>query len=223
MWDESPAAASAPTQRAGLRGPLRDYLSRNAVRWRHDCAGFGWLAQGHDHAWWLNRLRELRGDAIAMGQLRALLAGRTCALNSAGDEQMLMQAALALERGELRVCGRVEPRKVWGGPAAEPPAAAAPPAPAPPPRQDSRRPSVAQGSITEEVRGWIAFEVVDQDKKRVAGLDLLVKPQGRSEASCRTLSDGPVYIENLEAGPCEVLTIRGDTVYEVVGLTSRPG
>ncbi|MBM3748968.1 MAG: hypothetical protein FJW34_24635 [Acidobacteria bacterium] len=161
MRDEGLASATAATEPVGLLGPLRDYLSRNAVRWRHECAGFGWLAQGHDHTWWLNRLRELQGDPVAMGQLRTLLAGRTSVLSSTGDEQMLMQAALALERGELRVCGREEPRKVRGGPAAEAPTAVAPPAPAPPPRArpsapppqpETLSPGAAHGSIAESHR-----------------------------------------------------------------------
>jgi hypothetical protein len=96
-----------------------------------------------------------------MGQLRALLAGRMFASASASDEELLMQAALALEHGELRVCGREEPREVWGGPAGEEPAPVAPAAPAPPPRArpaapppqpETLSPGAAQGSIAESHR-----------------------------------------------------------------------
>jgi len=78
-------------------------------------------------------------------------------------------------------------------------------------------------SITGEVRGWIAFEVVDEDKKPVADLELVVKQQGGSEAPCRTDPEGRARVEGLRAGPCEVLAASGGTVYEVVGLTSRAG
>jgi len=159
--DEKQASAFAPTERGSLLGPLHDYLSRSAVRWRHECTGFGWLAQGHDHTWWLNRLRELKGDPVAMGALRSLLARRAPALSPTSDEQMLMQAALALECGELRLCGREETRKVWGGPGGEAPEAVPSAAPeprprtrpsAPPPEPDSLSPGAAHGSIAESHR-----------------------------------------------------------------------